>query len=50
MWSGLRLITEYEWKTSSAEIMSTSLPDKLKTFHALFGRRQMTQENINTRD
>ncbi len=36
MWAGLKTITDYKRKTSSAEVMSASLPDELNTFYALF--------------
>ncbi|KAI3369351.1 hypothetical protein L3Q82_007588 [Scortum barcoo] len=31
MWTGLKTLTDYKKKISSAEVMSASLPDKLNT-------------------
>ncbi|KAI3356991.1 hypothetical protein L3Q82_003629 [Scortum barcoo] len=36
MWAGLKTLTHYEKKISSAEVMSASLPDELNTFYARF--------------
>ncbi|KAI3376660.1 hypothetical protein L3Q82_016479 [Scortum barcoo] len=36
MWAGLKTLTDYKKKISSAEVMSASLPDELNTFYARF--------------
>ena len=36
MWTGLRAITDYKEKTSSAVLTSASFPDELNTFYARF--------------
>ena len=36
MWAGLKTITDCKRKTSSAEVVSASLPDELNTFYAHF--------------
>ncbi|KAI3353044.1 hypothetical protein L3Q82_019238 [Scortum barcoo] len=36
MWTGLKTLTDYKKKISSAEVMSASLPDELNTFYARF--------------
>ncbi|KAI3351496.1 hypothetical protein L3Q82_020345, partial [Scortum barcoo] len=36
MWAGLKTLTDYKRKISSAEVMSASLPDKLNTFYDPF--------------
>ncbi|KAI3354475.1 hypothetical protein L3Q82_018983 [Scortum barcoo] len=36
MWAGLKTLTDYKKKISSAEVMSASLPDELNTFYACF--------------
>ncbi|XP_053290725.1 uncharacterized protein LOC128450974 isoform X2 [Pleuronectes platessa] len=36
MWAGLRTITDYKAKTSSADVVSASLPEDLNTFYARF--------------
>ncbi|KAI3368533.1 hypothetical protein L3Q82_025542, partial [Scortum barcoo] len=36
MWAGLKTLTDYKKKISSAEVLSASLPDELNTFYARF--------------
>ncbi len=44
MWAGLKTITDYKRKTSSAEVMSASLPDELNTFFARFESNSPAEE------
>ncbi len=44
MWAWLKTITDYKRKTSSAEVMSASLPDELNIFCACFERNSPPEE------
>ncbi len=50
MWAGLKTITDYKRKTSSAEVMSASLPDELTTFYATFESYSPAEEVQRTQD
>ncbi len=44
MWAGLKTITDYKRKTSSAEVMPASLPDELNIFYASFESNSPSEE------
>lgn len=50
MWSGLRTITDYKRKISSAEIISAFLPDELNTLCAHFENNFLAEEVQNAQD
>ncbi|XP_034454827.1 uncharacterized protein LOC117769796 [Hippoglossus hippoglossus] len=44
MWAGLKTISDYKAKTSSADVVSASLPEDLNTFYARFERNSPAVE------
>ena len=44
MWAGLKNISDYKGKTSSADVVSASLPEELNTFYPRFESNSLALE------